>query len=56
MVCSGTVFNKILVWRPSDPCVDDSGTIEPLDYLEGHDGVIFEMQYQKETGVSGMQA
>ncbi|KAM8930805.1 tRNA (34-2'-O)-methyltransferase regulator WDR6 [Pelodytes ibericus] len=50
VLVSGTVFNQLVVWCPSDQANKD-GRIEPRRRISGHDGVIFSIFYEERRGV-----
>lgn len=47
-ICGGTVFNQVVIWKPSHI---DQSRVAPLDYIAGHNGVIFAIEYQPHTQV-----
>uniref|UniRef100_A0A8C5MUL5 tRNA (34-2'-O)-methyltransferase regulator WDR6 n=1 Tax=Leptobrachium leishanense TaxID=445787 RepID=A0A8C5MUL5_9ANUR len=48
VVVSGTVFNQLVVWRPSDQA---DGKVEPMRRISGHNGVIFSIFYDHRKGI-----
>ncbi|CAH2311924.1 WD repeat-containing 6 [Pelobates cultripes] len=50
IMVSGTVFNQLVVWCPSDQTNVD-GRVEPRRRISGHNGVIFSIFYNKGKGI-----
>ncbi|XP_069499417.1 tRNA (34-2'-O)-methyltransferase regulator WDR6 isoform X2 [Ambystoma mexicanum] len=50
LLVAGTVFNQLVIWRMSDPLGGD-GTIRPQKRIDGHQGVIFSIDYLESKGL-----
>lgn len=50
-LCSGTVFNQVVIWKPS-VLKSDAATARVIGRIHAHDGVIFNMNFDLNTGVS----
>ncbi|TMW60647.1 hypothetical protein Poli38472_000689 [Pythium oligandrum] len=48
LVASGTVFQQILLWKPSQ-ADDSSNRVDPKQRLHGHNGVIFKLQWSNDA-------
>ena len=49
LMCSGTVFNQIIIWKPSEEAESGKGVLKRLN---GHDGVIFDICFNYEKQAS----
>lgn len=50
-LCSGTVFNQVVIWKPS-VLKSDASAARVIQRIHAHDGVIFNMNFDLHTGVS----
>ncbi|KAM4722757.1 tRNA (34-2'-O)-methyltransferase regulator WDR6 [Rhinophrynus dorsalis] len=50
VMISGTVFNQLVIWRPSDS-TNKEERVEPRRRISGHNGVIFSIFYEKNRGI-----
>lgn len=48
-LCSGTVFNQVVIWKPS-VLKGDASTAKVIERIHAHDGVIFNMNFNLYTG------